>query len=590
MMKPLGGNVVLVCSVARLSPETRIQSEAARHVFRRSLFAFRAFRAFARHATMFFFSLAALCVSPALYASDHVLPEAVQAQAQIIRAEREGYWEKSLVVTFPERRRALTTFDGFVNARAALNHSADPRLWVKVSKEFQSKSGRGGKAYVDHIHQKLAGLLKLNKSEIARMATAADMDNLAVTTRAYGPLTVTVLATAGAKTNAIRTGVDEGRSIEGLSSEAKPHGTINIMVLTNAQLSDGAMARAIVTVTEGKTAALEDLKVPSTYTPEVQATGTGTDSVIVVSGTTGPRTTYTGGHSRIGELIGKATYAAVVEALGKQNGYFLSGEKRFTGESVGAPKAPGTKRLALLHLDAVPGDVSGNRARIEAAIKDAVAHGADWIVTPELAETGYDFAKRIDTDWIEPFPGTWISTLSAIARDNHVALFVGFAEREEASGELHNSAAVIDRDGAIRGVYRKRRVHGSAEAWAVPGKESPRFVVDGVPVGVLICADAYKPDIAAQYREQNVSLLLSLANWPPNDQTGPKNYWAERSRETGIPLVSVNRTGKEPELDFSQGQSVVYVDGKRLFAFSSPETHLFYVDWDGKSGFSPVAD
>lgn len=72
---------------------------------------------------------------------------------------------------------------------------------------------------------------------------------------------------------------------------------------------------------KAKTAAFEDLKVPSSYTKNVQATGTGTDSMIVVSGTKGPRVTYTGGHSRIGELIGKAVYKAVVEALGKQNGF-----------------------------------------------------------------------------------------------------------------------------------------------------------------------------------------------------------------------------------------------------------------------------
>ena len=89
------------------------------------------------------------------------------------------------------------------------------------------------------------------------MATAADMDNLAVVTKEYKPFVVTALVTAGAKTNAIRTGVDEGKNIEG----AEPHGTVNIMILTNARLTDGAMARAIVTVTEAKTAAFEDLKV-----------------------------------------------------------------------------------------------------------------------------------------------------------------------------------------------------------------------------------------------------------------------------------------------------------------------------------------
>ncbi|NTW77385.1 MAG: DUF4019 domain-containing protein, partial [Syntrophaceae bacterium] len=45
------------------------------------------------------------------------------------------------------------------------------------------------------------------------------------------------------------------------------------------------------------------------------------------------KATYTGGHSKIGELIGKATYEAVVEALGKQNGYLLPGAKPYLPES-----------------------------------------------------------------------------------------------------------------------------------------------------------------------------------------------------------------------------------------------------------------
>lgn len=531
-----------------------------------------------------------LVMSSSVSAADIAIPPSLQAQAQVIRAERDGYWEKSLVVSFPERRRSLSTFDGIVEARAAVNHSAHPLLWVKVSKEFLNQNGSGGKVYLEHIHQKLADLLKFDKSEIAKMATAADMDNLAVVTKEYGPLTVTVLATAGAKSNAIRTGVDESSYIEGQDADSKPHGTINIMVLTNARLTDGAMARAIVTVTEGKTAALEDLKIPSTYSPTVQATGTGTDSVIVVSGSTGPKATYAGGHSRLGELVGKATYEAVVESLGKQNGFFLPGAKRFFEKPIASAKASNTIRLGLLHMDAVPGDITGNRARIEEGIKEAVAHGADWIITPELAETGYFFSKRIGTNWIEPFPGTWVSTLAAIARDNRVALFVGFAERDPKTSKLYNSVVVIDRQGTIQGTYRKQVVHGSAEAWSTPGIQSKRMVVDGIPVGVLICADAYKPGLAAQYREQGAAILLSPANWPPAGELGPKDYWESRSRETGLPFIAVNRTGKEPELDFSQGQSAVSAEGRRLFSFSSFQSRLFYVDWDGKQGFSKITD
>ena len=279
-----------------------------------------------------------LTIPSGLLAGEITLPQDLNAKAFVIKSEREGLWEKSLVVQFYEkggfytgggfhkgdnvplmsqRRRILSTNDGFVDAMAVVNHSAHPLLWKKVCQELKTKHEVGGKVYAREIKERIAKRRAIKTEDIAQMSTAADMDNLAIVTKTYNLFTVTAMVTAGAKTNALRTGLDEGTYIEG---EA-PKGTVNILIITNTRLTDGALARAIVTATEAKTAAFEDLKVPSSYTKTVQATGTGTDSVIVLSGTTGPRVTYTGGHSRIGELIGKAVYEAVVEALGKQNGF-----------------------------------------------------------------------------------------------------------------------------------------------------------------------------------------------------------------------------------------------------------------------------
>jgi hypothetical protein len=163
----------------------------------------------------------------------------------------------------------------------------------------------------------------------------------------------------------------------------------------------------------------------------------------------------------------------VVEALGKQNGFFLAGAKRFPMPRSPPPRPERHLRLALLHLDAVPGDIAGNRARIEAGIREAVRQGADWVITPELAETGYNFAARIGTDWIAPFPDAWISTLAAMARDNQVALFVGIAERD-GEGALPQQRRRDRPERQILGTYRKQRVHvgrpkaGPASAPAAP--------------------------------------------------------------------------------------------------------------------------
>lgn len=250
-----------------------------------------------------------------------------------------------------------------------------------------------------------------------------------------------------------------------------------------------------------------------------------------------------------------------------------------------AGKQPGKIRIALVHIASRAGDVERNRAKIESAIAVAVAAKADWIVTPELAETGYGFSKRTGTDWIENFPDKWMLSLSEIARRNRVALFIGLAEKDGTTGKLHNSVAVIGRGGVIQGTYRKHRlVGGQAESWAVPGMENNLFIIDGIPVGMLICADSYKTDIAVRHKLQGARILLSPANWPPGKDMGPNGYWENITLETGLPLIVSNRTGIEPDLDFSAAESAVILNGQRLYSFSSPDSRVFLVDWSPGGG------
>ena len=258
-----------------------------------------------------------LLLSPVAWAQNVTLPESLHAKAFILRGEREGLWEKTLVVQFPAARRVLSTHDGLMAATTMLNSAAEPALWGKVCRDMRTDKEVGGKVYLREMKEKIAGVLQTKPESIAQMGTAADMDHLAVVTKEHKPLVVTALVTAGAKSNALRAGIDEGVYIEG----EEPKGTVIIFILTNAALTDGAMARALITATEAKTAAFQDLDVRSTYTKNAQATGTGTDGIIIASGTAGPQVTYTGGHSRIGELIGRAVHEAVIEALGKQNGF-----------------------------------------------------------------------------------------------------------------------------------------------------------------------------------------------------------------------------------------------------------------------------
>jgi adenosylcobinamide amidohydrolase len=144
------------------------------------------------------------------------------------------------------------------------------------------------------------------------MMTGADLNNAVVTTASYRDMRVTAIVTGGVESNAIRTSKDTGQWYEA--------GTINILVMTNHRLSEQAATRAIVTVTEAKTAALLDMDIRSAQSRAMYpATGTGTDTVIVVVGE-GVTLNWSGGHSKMGELIADAVYRGVQEAILKQNG------------------------------------------------------------------------------------------------------------------------------------------------------------------------------------------------------------------------------------------------------------------------------
>ncbi len=142
---------------------------------------------------------------------------------------------------------------------------------------------------------------------------------------------VIVFATGGADSNACRAG-DPSSYYEWNGSffvKGPAPGTINIFVLIDAVLPPGALARALITATEAKTTVLQDSAVPSRYSSG-QATGTGTDGIIIASADEGsgrPYLTDMTHHARAGEMISAAVRAAVSEALFRETGLCAGRQK-----------------------------------------------------------------------------------------------------------------------------------------------------------------------------------------------------------------------------------------------------------------------
>jgi hypothetical protein len=109
-------------------------------------------------------------------------------------------------------------------------------------------------------------------------------------------------------------------------SEPFKTGTINILLFLDCDLAPGILTRALVTCTEAKTAAIQELLQGSVYSRGL-ATGSGTDQTILVAN--GESSLYlddAGKHAKLGELIGRVVKQAVKAALYKQTGLCPAGQ------------------------------------------------------------------------------------------------------------------------------------------------------------------------------------------------------------------------------------------------------------------------
>ena len=209
---------------------------------------------------------------------------------------------KTLVVEFKEPMRVTSTLEGERKGILAVgNHYTPPPCWSIMHR-------LGFDDCRNHIYKAIGK----SKGNSCFLFTGADMGNLSMQKAQFKDMIVYALVTAGVEGNAVRMSVDEGRFYE--------PGTINVILMTNMKLSSRARTRAIISATEAKTAAMEDMDVRSSASPQRnQATGTGTDEVLVVEGK-GTPIDNAGGHCKMGELIAKAVYDGVKEAVYRQNG------------------------------------------------------------------------------------------------------------------------------------------------------------------------------------------------------------------------------------------------------------------------------
>ena len=208
-------------------------------------------------------------------------------------------------------------------------------------------------------------------------------------------------------------------------------------------------------------------------------------------------------------------------------------------------------------------DRAANIAKLTASIRDCAARGAELIVLQEL-HNGLYFCQTEDPanfDQAESIPGPSTAAFGALAKELGVVLVLSLFERRMA-GLYHNTAVVVERDGTIAGKYRKMHIPDDPayyeKFYFTPGDLGFAPIQTSVgKLGVLVCWDQWYPEAARLMALAGADLLIypTAIGWETSDteaeQARQRDAWVTAQRAhaiaNGLPVVSVNRTGFEPD-------------------------------------------
>lgn len=195
--------------------------------------------------------------------------------------------------------------------------------------------------------------------------------------------------------------------------------------------------------------------------------------------------------------------------------------------------------------------------KAEKAAKD----GAQIICTQELFSTQYFCQSEDHSNFkiAEPIPGPITEKFQIIAQRYKVVIIVSLFEKR-GSGVYHNSAAIINTDGSLLGVYRKMHIPDDPlyyeKFYFTPGDLGfQTWETTFGTIGILICWDQWYPEAARLTAMQGAEIIFypTAIGWHPSEKSnyGKRQYdaWETIQRShaiaNGCYVASVNRTGHE---------------------------------------------
>ena len=248
--------------------------------------------------------------------------------------------------------------------------------------------------------------------------------------------------------------------------------------------------------------------------------------------------------------------------------------------------------IAMAQLNQRVGDLAGNAAAmLEWRVK---AGPVDLIVFPEQQLIGYPAEDLVLKPAFAARAAEQLAKLAAATADGGPAMLVGSIFMDD--GALYNGIALLDggRIAAVRykhelpnyGTFDEKRIFAAG-----PLPEPVEF--RGVRLGVPICEDGWLEPVSLHLKERGAELLISTNGSPyeiDKDDRRLEQVFAARVRETGLPLMFLNRVGGQDELVFDGSSFVLNADGAVAHRLPDWEEHLRMTHWHRSAGGWECAD
>ena len=267
-------------------------------------------------------------------------------------------------------------------------------------------------------------------------------------------------------------------------------------------------------------------------------------------------------------------------------------------------------RIGLAQLDCSSSDVAANLSTTLNAIGEAANAAASLVVLPELAVSGYRLDRQtllVSAEDIER-PGPILSSWAEQARQHHVAVVGGFAEK--LNGELFNSAVVIGADGVIVGTYQKLHLFGNEHSVFNGGMRGlPIFEIGDIRLGVALCYDLRFPEVLRILALRGADVVAVPTAWVsgfdvdvpgPTESIGQVDGVYVQAKLNGTFIACADQVGVTPPHTFLGRSVCVDPFGRPVLGpmdAHSPGTLVVEVDIDQVRaarerglGMSPLSD